>query len=797
MQFFPEKIRNAIVQHPLLIVTSVVLVMAGILVSLPISQSQIFLAPQGESNRFYFGGTRVVGQTMQPPVGLNEVVIPVGTASEMKGPLILHLRQDWHGADVRTSTVYSISGENVRFRFPILINPPHELLWLLEAPHGTSKSYWVYREKDESVKVGDAYLNMQKIRGSFGYEAVKRLPLIMIWLNPEPIEGYWHPARILPFEQAISGIGLGISIAIGALLYAWPRWKGTKYISEQTIIISCIVIGVLLHIPLAAHMPLINDEGAYIQDVMQAKASFMPLREYLTKGPAYLVILKLWQLLTPHTVLGWRALPILSWAAATGIFWLLLRQLSAPRLVRGIAVACMSFLPAVVALTTPLLLQTTSVPVLLLALLAVAYGARHSLRRYIVLGALIITLAFFIRVSSVVGGCLGLVLIGFLSKKKISDALTYIGTGVGAFLVIFVILMSLLGWQKALVASNAEALIISEQRAQKVAAAEQEPLIRELTIESRVLWRGAPILIFGLLALPLAFIERRRLIRSGLVALASLSVVHQVYRHLSDTEYLLPGAFTMLQLLMVGLVFGGILFMVVMRFTGKAVAFRFAGQWTSIVTFAVWLVLLAYLYLQWGRFRQNYLVEFIPPLSLLAAWGCAHFIWNARNITPTFLRKSFQAIGIFLVASLYAMGWYMSWLYPHTGTIAQSSLKEFSQGVARYVAPGQELFTAQPNITAFSRRPIIFGYSHPGWYREARFHTIPEQLLYLFFAPPARVTEYLQNEATYVAMDVRTHEIYFDGYPERQKMLDELFIPVFSVPNDAGGGTLELYERKR
>ncbi len=797
MPILPENIRAAIVQHPLLIVTSILLVMVGVLISLPITQSQIFLAPQGEADRFYFGGSRVVGQTMPPPVGLSEVIIPLGTASDMKGPLILHLREDWHSADIRTSTVYSMSDENVHFRFPILINPPDQLLWLLEAPHGTSQSYWVYREKDETVKVSEAYLNQQKIKGNFGYEVVKRLPLIIIWLSPEPVEGYWHPAHIRPFEQAIGWAGLLITAVTGVLMYLWPRWKITKNISESTIVLGCIVIGVLLHIPLAMHMPLINDEGAYIQDVLQAKISFMPLREYLTKGPAYLALLKFWQLLAPHTVLGWRALPMLSWAAATGIFWLLLRQLVVPRLVRGIAVACMSLLPAAIALTTPLLLQTSSVPVLLLALLAVTHGARRSLRRYLVLGALIITLAFFIRVSSVVGGCLGVLLIGFLSKKKVGDVLVYIGTGIGAFLVIFVVLMSLLGWQKALVASNAEAFIISEQRAQKVAAADHEPLIRELTIESRVLWRGAPILIFGLFALPLAFIERRRLVRSSFIATASLSVAYQVYWHLSDTRYLLPGAFTVLQLLLVGLVFGGILLMVMMRFTGRASAFRFAGQWSSIVVFTVWLILLAYLYLQWGRFRQNYLVEFIPPLSLLAAWGCAHFIWNARNITPTFLRKSLQGIGIFLVASLSVMGWYMSWLYPHTGTIAQRSLKEFSQGVARYVAPGQVLFTAQPNITAFSRRPILFGYSHPGWYREARFHTIPDQLLYLFFAPPARVTEYLQHEAAYVAMDVRTYEIYFDGYPERQQMLDELFVPVFSVPNDAGGGTLELYERKK
>lgn len=779
--------------NPLLIIVGVIVVLMLVLISFPIAQEKIFLAPQGEMDRFYFGGPRVLGQAFVPPPGLAEIIIPLGTAPDMKEPLILHLRESWYGPDLRTSTIYAITEQYVKFKFPLIVNPPAHILWVLEAPHAPAKSYWVYREKDETVKSGQAYVNEQKIIGGYGYSLVKRLPLAVLWFGQHPIEGYWHPSQVLPWEK----YSLLIGVVVSGVVLVFRRRLRQSVGSEQRLVTILIGIGILLHLPMVMHTPLINDEGAYIQDVLQAKPDFLPLREYLTKGPLYLIILKAWQLVAPHSVLGWRLLPVISWAVATGIFWQLLRQLAAPRGVRVLGVALMTLSPAAIALTTPLLLQTTSTAVMLASVLAIAYGAKQSARRWIIIGALVLTAAFFVRVSSLVGGFVGIVLIAFFAKRKISFIGWYLGTGVLSFLVVMSLLVALLGWRQALVAANAEAFIISEQRSELQAQSnDREPLIRKLTIESRILWRGASPLLAGVCILPLAFIHRRRFIISIAIAVAWTAVLYQVYWHLADTGYLLPETLSMVRLLLLCLVFGGALAMLVLRFTEEQSLSATKIPWRSLVPFILWLSILAYLYLQWGRFRQSYLVEFIPPLAALSSWGGMYFINSTQKITPSFLRTSIQAISLFLVSSLYLMGWVLHWHYPHTGTISQVALRTFSQAVTRFVPPGQEIFTAQPNITAFSDRPILFGNTHPGWYREVRFGTIPASLRDLFFVPPEQVTAYLHNEAAFVALDVRTYEIYFDGYPERQQLLRELFVPVVSVDNDAGGGTLELYQRR-
>jgi hypothetical protein len=190
------------------------------------------------------------------------------------------------------------------------------------------------------------------------------------------------------------------------------------------------------------------------------------------------------------------------------------------------------------------------------------------------------------------------------------------------------------------------------------------------------------------------------------------------------------------------------------------------------------------------------LVEFLPPLALLASWSLV-YVWQFwRHVSPHWLKQGLiVGVWILIGMSLYQSA-LIAWRNPHTGTIDQGSMKQFVRLVQQAVPEHEAIFTAQPLVTALAARPIMFGNSHPGWYREARFGTISEELRDLLFVGPEVVTHFLQEEARFVVLERRTHEIYFDGYPERQEMLRDSFELVGSVANSSGGDGLQLYRRR-
>lgn len=779
--------------NPLVIVVIIGVVFGLTWLLRPVPTEHVTLAPQGVSDRFYFGGSRVIGQEFAPPRGLAQIRIPLGTTHEIRGPLILHVRQQLDGPDLRRGSVLAVAGETATFDFTPLINPPLSAFWVLEAPHSTPKSLWAYREKDTTKSVGTAFTGATKIAGNFGYILVQRLPLLLAWFDPTASEAHWNIANVAAWEWQSLLFG-----ALAVALYMGWRRLGRRVWSESVLVGLLIGLSIALHVAFAAHLPLVNDEGAYIQDVLQAKTDFMPLRDYLTKGPVYLVLLKIWQQVIPHAVLAWRTFATVSWAGALAAMWLLCRRLELRPPMRLLVIALMALSPAVVAVTTPLLLQTTSVPIVIWAIVAALKGSQENRRSFIILAAFLITIAFFVRVSSVVGGLVAILGIGYYSRHRWSHLFTYVGAGLLIFLLLFVIAIGTVGWQRSLVAINAEALLISSVRGELAqASGTTEPLVRQLTHEARLFWRGAPLLIIGLFTAPLLLVTRRSLRRSIGVLLGLAGILSVVYYHLRDADYLLPASFALAQPTLLITIFGGMMTLAVAFLTSSATTRERINPpllfW--LPTALVWLALLTFMYVQWGRFRQSYLVEFIPPLGLIGGISLVAG-WRAlTQIQPAWLSNVLRLTGIFLIAAMLYQGIYMVWQYPHTGSIAQGSLRTFVMKTQQIVPPGAIIFTAQPNVTAFSLRPIVFGNAHPGWYREARLGKIPENLRDLFFVHPNVVTQYLRDEATYVVTERRTNEIYFEGYPERQQLLREYFTKVVSIDSGRGEEPLELYKR--
>jgi dolichyl-phosphate-mannose--protein O-mannosyl transferase len=169
------------------------------------------------------------------------------------------------------------------------------------------------------------------------------------------------------------------------------------------IIIVIVIASIALHLAFAAQLPVSNDEGSYIQDVVQADPSFLPFRDYLTKGPLFLAALKVWQIVAqPENMLQWRYFSALTWAAVVAAFWLLAAEINFSRRAQVISTALMALPAGAVVLTSYVVLQPLSI---LLSLMGF-WLALRSLRRNeplgLTLGAFIIAAAYFVRASSIV-----------------------------------------------------------------------------------------------------------------------------------------------------------------------------------------------------------------------------------------------------------------------------------------------------------------------------------------------------------------------------------------------------------
>lgn len=753
----------------------------------PVEHQREILAPRGEGDRAYFGGGTVISQEFIAHRGISGIDIPLGSDRYPNTPLILHLRTALNSEDIAAVPLFSFSHNEVaRFRFSPLWNVAGKILWVLEAPHAPEKSFWGYHEQDDSAfSEGKAYQNKRSIKGNLAFFEIWEYPRIATLT----IDEQSLIKNLSSWER--SSVILGIIGALAVLLFRRVP------LSERSIIILSSILGFALHIWLGLYTPIIIDEGSYIQDVLQSSSSLLPFRDFLTKGPLYLFFLWLWSFIVPNAVLFWRLFSAIAWGLGGWWFWRILVESDIRPRSRIFASLLFILLPAAVSLTTPLLLQTASVSVSLLGILLVIRAVKTGRWHLAAWASFVFTVAFFMRVTAVLPALIAFLYILLFAKKGLKRRLLipYILIGVFLCSAIFAVTAATIGIEKAAVTVNMEAFLISQNRQGRSETMQAgEPLLRTLTIESRLLWRSGIILLAPLFILPTLFIRRNRYLVATVLLVMLFAVCRSVLNTLVDTDFLLPKAavFAELLILAISFIFPFITAMAVLLYGMKG----FSTSWRVVGITVLWLVISVAAYSKWGRFRQSYLTEFVPQLAILAgiAFDGMYIVW--RKIQPTWLSKFLIGLSIFLIAASISQGYSMARLYPHSGTIDQGSLVRIVELIHRYVPREEQIFTAQPVATALSGRGIVFGYSHPGWYREARFGTISESLRDLLFITPDAMTEYLATTVRFVLMDSRTDEIYFDGYPERREILKNMFEAVGAVYNEEAGDTYTLYRRR-
>ncbi len=786
-----QKIENFIYRRPLLAAGIIGFVLLGLAMLSPVQTITTVPAP-ADDRAILFGDTRSVGQSFFAPYGLNKVVVPIEVNTEAIGPLILHIRRDYFSDDIRTSVIFAPESGSVEFSFHPLTQPKEKLVWVLEAPHSPDQSYSIPRELDQASFPQGAFMKGKAIDGHFGFSYGTKKPQGVIWANTV-IQEYSKLKNLSLTGFSSAGAILAGIYTAAALVFILFYLKPKTADRRGSQIVAIIIFSSLaLHLYLAGHIPAVNDEGAYVQDAMQTGVHFFPIKHFLTKGIAFIFLLKAYLAVVPNNVIAWRTMAVVASGISVWLLYLLAGLLKMDSKARVVAAAILGLSPAAIFLTTPLLLQSVSSVMVLAGFVAVLIGSKQINWRWVALGAFLMTAAYLTRASSVVGAVLGLVLIAMYARPWKRLALIYTGVGLGLGLVIFVSAWLFMGRDKAAVLFNLEALVISQQHQQSVAAL-QEPVIRQFLLNTSLLWQGAPWLAGGILFLPVLLLARRPLWQMAAGLLGWGWVMFEILWQLNDMEFFLPGGYSILRYWIIAIVAILPIVAAVIFVSGSRRPMVMAQKW--LVFSCLWLLLLAILYWRWGKFRSNYLVEFIAPLALIGGWVYSQFIQVMRKDLN--LPKK-MAGAVCAAAAIFAMtvNWQYLYEHPFTGSMDQQSLKKMVHLIRQNAAAGEEIFTAQPTLTALAERPIIFGYSHPGWYREEYFGNVSPQLRSLYFIEPDTLTEYLAQAAEYVLTDVRTNEIYFDLYPERQQLLRENFTPVGQVANEFTDESFVLYKRK-
>ncbi len=768
----------------------------------PVYMEREILAPYNDEARVGFGSTRTVAQEFISPHKLQAIVIPIEREPNIDGPLILHVRTELKGPDLITSTLFSFTGGQARFDFSKMLNGGTKYVWILEAPNNFDKTSWVYLEHDETAyNHGNSYIKDTQLTGNFGFTLIQR--------KYRGAHLFEQLLAVTPFWEWRSAIVGTVVASLVATYYSALR-KPHHRVSWLLILILATFV---IHIFLAQRLPAVTDEGAYLQDAQQAQLTFLPFRDYLTKGPLFIGLLASWQKLFGYDLFTGRLLSAFIWALAVYLTAIFGRIID----LKGwyyIAAFAMSVLPAAVSLTTPMLLQSMSTVVVLAGLILVLRGVKGDHLGMLIFGALLLAGGYLVRSSSLVLVITGTIAIILYGRHRIKALITYLATYFLLLLIIFAISVNAIGIERTAIMFNLEAFIISGQRS-STASETREPIIRQLTSDTRTLWRSAPWFMAALVMVPPIILRKlgKKLRIVGLVVW--LIVLINVFLHLRDMQFLLPKSFPVTTASMVIIVFGLPILWTLFSFQGKnpnrpkpektiqvkswftklSFDLKLVQNWRALLLLVAWLVLLTGLYYFWQNFRQNYLIEFLPPLALLSAWVSAQVAEIFQSLT--FHRtKRFITAGLcgLLAMSIY-QGYWLAASYPHTGTIDITSLQAVSTLVRKHVEPGQAVFTAQPLITAEAYRPIVLGYSHPGWYLSERVGEVSSSLRSIYFMEPLALTSYLETTVQFVLTDDRTQEVYFDQYPERQEILKNNFLLLGELSDGRTEEPMRLYKK--
>jgi 4-amino-4-deoxy-L-arabinose transferase-like glycosyltransferase len=200
-----------------------------------------------------------------------------------------------------------------------------------------------------------------------------------------------------------------------------------------------------------------------------------------------------------------------------------------------------------------------------------------------------------------------------------------------------------------------------------------------------------------------------------------------------------------------------------------------------------WFLGVAFFYALWIKFHANYLLEFLPPLVLLAALGAHGF--------RTMLARRAALMAVPVTMILLIWGGYASahlgYAFPHTGTFHPSSIREAAQYLREHVPPDDLILTGAVAIPYLSGHHVPHDAAHPTWYA---YGFIEPELRNVFMASAEQMVETVFRDVRWMVIENVTKFSYFREYPAIEQLRDEEFEKVTEIENPSN--TIRIFRRK-
>ncbi len=221
----------------------------------------------------------------------------------------------------------------------------------------------------------------------------------------------------------------------------------------------------------------------------------------------------------------------------------------------------------------------------------------------------------------------------------------------------------------------------------------------------------------------------------------------------------------------------------------------------AVLTIPLWILGLLVFYTNWIKFHANYLSEFIPPLTILAAYGSVALYHVLRG--RTFLAKDYPIVEVLrrvlMVGVTLVVIWaimvsnYITFLYEHTGTFHQAAVQEAAVWAAQNIPLETPIFTGAAAIPYVSGHRTVLDIAHPRWYAYGFTRNDPGRLN--TFLPPAEEMVQAFRDAQWVLLESQTGFSFLMEYTEIERGLEQDFEAVKGIEN--GSNTLTFYRRVR
>lgn len=215
--------------------------------------------------------------------------------------------------------------------------------------------------------------------------------------------------------------------------------------------------------------------------------------------------------------------------------------------------------------------------------------------------------------------------------------------------------------------------------------------------------------------------------------------------------------------------------------------FRRRSRTAALAIPLLWVGALGTLYAAWPTLLPDYLPEFFPAVTLLAAIG-------ALGVARAVSRPGKVILAVLLLAWNAGILWSVyraPWIGMFTAEAVRSAAVELQGRVPR----DEPIFTAALLVPYLSGHRVLFDIAHSFWYRYA---FIPADVHRTFLPPLERIEDAVRSEVRWVLVEHFTDYAYLRHPSDLLSVIRNDFTLAREIPNETGyrSNPLLLWKRE-